>query len=398
MEEIIDKFIDREYTNAEKYTLRKELFGTDDVLPMWVADMDLATPEFILDAISQRLNHPVLGYEEPQDEVKNSFKDWIYNNHNISTQLDDIFLASSVVTTINVAIQAFTKEEDEIIVQTPVYFPFFKSVLQNKRKLVKNSLILDHENRYQIDFDGLESLITKKTKMIIICSPHNPVGRVWSPEELQKLYNICKKNDIIIFEDAIHSDLVYKPNNFISLFNISQDDENDLILSSFGIGKTFNCAGLNMSAVLIKNKSLQKKYLDFTKSSQLNTPNILSTTAFYTAYTKGQEWLEKLLEHFDNNITILENRLLKYHDLIEFEKPQATYLVWLNCKNMNMSDKHLREFFITRAKLGLNPGISFGKEGSGFMRINIAVDSQTLHRACDQLCGALDELLISKNI
>lgn len=383
----IDCFIDRTDSNAEKYTLRQELFGIEDLIPMWVADMDLATPPFILEAIHQRLKHPILGYEEFNKIAKKAQIDWLKIHHNLDFDIDQMIYSPSVVTSINLIIQALTTEEDEIIVQPPVYFPFFKSVQNNNRKVVKNRLIYNN-GLYRIDFEHLESVITTKTKLLLLCSPHNPVGRVWSLDELSKLYHICKKHNIIIFEDAIHSDLVYKPNKFYSILQVDPKAK-DITISAFGIGKTFNCAGINLSTLYIQNESLRQIVKNHMNKIHLAQPNIVSSVAFETAYRQGSLWLQELLRHLENNMDYLYNCLKPYNHLICFQKPQGTYLVWLDCNKMGLSNKQLRDFFIHQAKLGLNAGISFGKEGSGYMRINLAVDSKTLQKACQQLTKAL---------
>ena len=381
---------DRTNTNAEKYTLRKKLFGTDDVLPMWVADMDIDTPPFIFESIKNRLDHPILGYEEFPTSAKEVQIKWIKDKYNTDISLDQLLYSHSVVTSINIAIQAFSEIGDEIIVQPPVYFPFFSSIKNNNRKILRNPLKKTKSGKYKFDLDDLTSKITQKTKMILLCSPHNPVGRVWSKKELTKLTEICLKNNIIIFSDEIHSDLILDKNKHTPLYSFGKNIQ-DITITSLGVGKTFNLAGISTSTVLIQNDILRKKFIQTASRLHLAEGNVLGHIAFESAYKNGKVWLGELLEHLEKNIKKLDNLLKKHNNLITFKKPEGTYLVWLDCSKMGLNDKELREFFIDKCKLGLSPGTSFGKEGHGYMRMNIAVPSDTMDEAINRVEKGLKE-------
>ena len=382
---------DRSHTNAEKYTLRKKLFGTKNIIPMWVADMDIKTGDFIIDDIKKRLDHPILGYEEFPDSAKNAQIKWMKENHNFKIKKNWIIHSPSVVTSINIAIQAYTQEEDEIIIQPPVYFPFFKCVKNNNRKLITNPLKKDKKGIYRFDFEDLKSKVTTKTKLLILCSPHNPVGRVWGKKELKALAQFCIKHNIKIFSDEIHCDLVYKTYKHIPFASINKKTQ-DITITALGVGKTFNLAGINTSTVVISNKILKEQFIKTADKFHLTQGNSLGHIAFTSAYKKGQQYRDDLMKYLDLNITKLQKTLRMHNNKISFIKPQGTYLVWLDCSNMNLSDKELRSFFIEKAKLGLGSGTIFGKDGSKHMRINIAVPEKVMDKALRQLNKALREL------
>ena len=382
--------VDRNNSNAEKYRLKEKLFHTNDLLPMWVADMDIATPPFIFEDIQKRLTHPVLGYEEFPNSAKLAQKKWILESHGYDIDENNIIFSPSVVTSINVTIKALTQVDDEVIVQTPVYFPFMSSITNNKRKILKNPLKKTAGNDYTFDLDDLRSKITPKTKLLLLCSPHNPVGRVWEKQELQALADICIEHNIKVFADEIHSDLVFKGSKHIPFASLGKEAE-DLTITAYGVGKTFNLAGIATSTVIIQNKKLREIFLEEYEAIHFAQGNILGHVAFESAYTKGKIWKEELLGHLEKNITLLEKMLQNHKNKILFKKPQGTYLAWLDCSLMNMNDKTLRQFLIKEAKLGLSPGITFGKEGSGYMRLNFAVPYSTMEKAVNQLDKALNK-------
>jgi len=384
----LDRFIDRSKTNAEKYRLTKELFGTDDLLPMWVADMDIATPHCVFKDIKKRLKHPLLGYEEFPKTAKRAQSLWLEDKHQIKIDIDDIIYSPSVVTSINIAIQAFTNIGDEVIVQPPVYFPFFSSIKNNNRKVLYNPLKKSDQGIYTFDISDLISKITPKTKLLLLCSPHNPVGRVYTKDELKQLLDICIKYNIVIFEDSIHSDIVYKGYKYIPISSIDKEIKK-LAITAYGVGKTFNLAGISTSTVVIQDEELKKRFLSVYNSIHFAQGNIFGHIAFESAYTKGAKWQRKSIKHFSKNIDKLYKALLPYKHLITFNKPQATYLVWLDCSGLGISDKQLKKFFIEDLKLGLNSGLSFGKDGSKHMRINLAVSSEVLEDAINRMVKVL---------
>jgi cystathionine beta-lyase len=288
----------------------------------------------------------------------------------------------------HVAIEAFSEKGDGVIVQTPVYSPFFHSVTQLDRKVVKNPLHLQEDGTYSFDSEDLKSKIDNKTKLLLLCSPHNPVGRVWKSDELEQILEICLENNIIVFADEIHSDLVYAPNKHIPFASLSQEAR-DITLTAIGVGKTFNMAGFAMSSVAITDKKLKAKFKKAYDKVHFAQGAVLSHVAFESAYRHGEEWLEDLKKHLYANYEMLKKSTLKYPHLIKITPIEATYLAWLDCRGMGLSDRVLREFFIKEAKLGLNAGLSFGREGSGFMRLNFALSYAKMSQIIQRLEKAL---------
>lgn len=380
---------ERKDTNAEKYTLREELFGTEDVEPVWVADMDIDTPDFVLNAVSQRLQHPILGYEEVPKSAFNAQIEWMKEEHDIAFELEDMLYSHSVVASMSVAIDAFSEIGDKVIVQTPVYPPFFHSVTHAKRKVLKNPLKQRNDGSYTFDIEDLKSKIDKDTKLLLLCSPHNPVGRVWHKEELEEILKLCVDNNIVVFSDEIHSDLVYSPFKHIPFASLSEAARN-ITITAIGVGKTFNMAGFAMSSVAIPNKYLRDRYLEVYNRVHFAQGTVLSHVAFESAYRDGKAWLEALKPHLYGNYKMLETLCAKYPKFIKLTPIEATYLAWLDCKGMDLRDKKLREFFIKEAKLGLNAGISFGREGSGFMRLNFAVSRSKMSKIIEHLGSAIE--------
>jgi len=256
----------RKDTNAEKYTLREELFGTTDIEPVWVADMDIDTPNFVLSAVSERLKHPIVGYEEVPRSAIEAQIEWMKKEHGITYAIEDVFYSHSVVASMCVAIEAFTQKGEGVIVQTPVYSPFFHSVLNLEREFVKNPLKKRDDGRYRFDIEDLKSKIDKNTKLLLLCSPHNPVGRVWKKEELEAILEVCLERTIVVFADEIHSDLVYAPNKHTVFATLSEGAQK-ITLTAIGVGKTFNMAGFAMSSVVIQDEDLKNRCLGITQNS-----------------------------------------------------------------------------------------------------------------------------------
>ena len=380
----------REDTNAEKYALREKLFGTKNVEPLWVADMDIDTPKFVLEAVKKRLEHPIVGYEEVPHSAFLAQIKWMKDVHGVEFELEDMFYSHSVVASMNAAIEAFSNKGDKVIVQTPVYPPFFHSVREHDRELLKNPLKQEDDGSYIFDVEDLLSKIDEKTKLLLLCSPHNPVGRVWRREELERILEVCLKYNIVVFSDEIHSDLVYAPNTHTVFASLSQDAR-DITITAIGVGKTFNMAGFSMSSVAIPNIELREKFLKVYNRIHFAAGNALSHVAFESAYVEGREWLEELKTHLFKNYSMLKELCANYPYLIKVTPIEGTYLAWLDCRGLTLRDKELREFFIKEAGLGLSAGISFGREGSGFMRLNFAISSAKMSQVVNKLQIALEK-------
>lgn len=378
----------REGSNAEKYTMRKKLFGSDAVVPLWVADMDIDTPDFVLEAVKNRLKHPVMGYEEMPHSAFEAQSKWMQKMHGIEFEADDMFYSHSVVASMGVAIEAFTEMGDKIIVQTPVYPPCFHSVLEHGRELLKNPLKQREDGSYSFDIEDLKSKIDEKTKLLLLCSPHNPVGRVWRREELEEILELCVKHDIIVFSDEIHCDLVYAPNIHIPFASLN-DKARERTVTAIGVGKTFNMAGFAISSVAIPNKELRERFKKAYDLRHFAFGGSLSHTAFEAAYESGEEWLGELKKHLCSNYEMLKELCDAFSHLVKLTPIEGTYLAWLDCRGMGLKDKELREFFVQEANLGLSAGISFGREGSGFMRLNFALSSAKMLQVRQKLQKAL---------
>lgn len=380
----------REDTNAEKYALREKLFGTNDVMPLWVADMDIDTPDFVLDAVKKRLKHPVIGYEEVPQSMFEAQIEWMKKEHGVEFALDDMLYSHSVVASMNVVIEAFTQNGDKVIVQTPVYPPFFHSVMEHERELLKNPLKLLDDGSYTFDIDDLKSKMDKKTKLLLLCSPHNPVGRVWRRNELEQILELCLEHNVVVFSDEIHSDLVYAPNLHVPFSSLSKEAR-DITITAIGVGKSFNMAGFAISTVAIPNRELRERFKKVYDRIHFANGSTLSHVAFEAAYKDGKTWLEELKIHLLKNYMLLDKLCEKFPHLIKITPIDGTYLAWLDCRGLGLRDKELRDFFIHRAGLGLSAGISFGREGSGFMRLNFAVSSAKMLQVVEKLQKALQE-------
>jgi len=378
-----DEIINREGTDCLKYDIRNVYFGNAEVLPMWVADMDFATPEFIREAIIKKASEPIYGYGIRPQSWYDAIINRMQKRYNWQVKKNEIAFAPGVVPAFTMLIEALTNPGDKVIIQPPVYHPFFNAVTDNGRQLIENPLI-EKNNRYTIDFDDLERKIDSRTKVLLLSSPHNPVGRVWTAEELEKLGTICVKHKLTIISDEVHSDLTLPKFQFIPTATVSETIANQTI-TIIAPSKTFNLAGLSTAVVIAQNKVLMQAYNNKLSDWHINQGNIFGTVALEAAYNRGDEWLEALLNYLQNNIDYLHNFLAERVPKITFEKPEATYLIWLNFKQFGLSQKELNDKLINEALLGLNNGVTFGKEGEGYMRINLACPLEVVKEACNRL-------------
>lgn len=383
-----DKIIKRDQTNSVKYDLRKLYFKNEEVIPMWVADMDFETPQFIRDAVEKRADHPIYGYSIKPESYFQSIMDWLKSRHQWEIHKEDISFSPGVVPGFTLAILAYSKPGDHIVVQPPVYFPFFQAVTDNGRELLHNQLI-EKDNYYTIDFEDLEKKLSDpKTKILLTSSPHNPVGRVWNNEELQKMVDLCAKYQVILLSDEIHCDLVYQENQHIPAATLSESAKN-LTVTFMAPSKTFNMAGLSTSFLIIQNPELKKKYDAVLSALHLGMGNVFGNVALEAAFQEGGTWVDELMEYLSISADYVNEFLAKNIPEITYRKPEATYLLWLNCKSLNLSDEELQDFFIQKAGLGLNNGTIFGAGGSGYMRMNIACPLETTEKALLQLEQAI---------
>lgn len=385
-----DELANREGTNCIKYDLREETFGTKDVIPMWVADMDFNTPDFIVNALQNRLNHKLYGYSFRPQEYHDSIINWLKSRHNWQVNKEWISFCPGIVPALNFCTLAFTEPGDNVIVQPPVYFPFFSAVESHGRKLIYNSLT-ESEGKWLMDYDSLVKAIDGRTKMIIISNPHNPVGRVWTPEELLRLADICMEKNILVLSDEIHCDLVL-PGYTHTPFATLSEKISEITVTCIAPSKTFNLAGLATSSVVISNQVLRKSFNRLIDNLHLGSGNIFGTIASVAAYSEGHKWLDVLLDYIDHNIDFVEDYCSKMIPEIIPVQPEATYMIWLDCRKFGMSGKELQSFFITKAGIGMNEGSTFGPGGEGFMRMNVGTSHQTVMKAMEQIEKAVSQL------
>jgi cysteine-S-conjugate beta-lyase len=382
-----DNIIDRENTNCYKYDFRVKLFGDPSVTPMWVADMDYKTPEFVVDALKKRLSHEILGYTYIPDSLYQSIIDWLDTNHQWKVNKEWISFTPGVVPAFNIALLAFTNPGDKVIIQPPVYHPFFYAVNDHNRQLVRNPLQLKN-GRYCMDFDLLKSQIDEKVRMFILCSPHNPTGNVWKKDELKTLADICIKNNILIISDEIHADLVYIGNKHIPLASISPEIA-DNVITLMAASKTFNFAGLSTSYYIASNKKLFDQYKQAVAKLHIAECNIFGLVATEAAYRYGQKWHRELLNYLQGNINLAEKFINNELQPIELIHPEATFLLWVDFRKTGLEEKELKKILVEKAKVGLSEGTIFGEEGNGFQRINIGCPRHVLQQSLERIKLAL---------
>jgi len=376
--------INREHTHAVKLEMATQKFGTDDLLPLWVADMDLASPLCVQEALIKRATHPIYGYTIYPDSYYEAIIAWMRDRFDWEVDREWITPCYGVVPSINFCVEALTQVGDGVIVQTPIYPPFLNSVHQHRRVLLENRLLYEDGN-YRIDFEDFEAK-AKEAKLFLLCSPHNPVGRVWDSDELERLVRICQENGVIIISDEIHSDIVYEKEHIVT----AKLSPNETILFN-APSKTFNIAGLNTSFAIIPNKKIRSRYNKRQRLSGFGDGNPFGIEALIAAYSDGEAWLVELKKHLQKNIHYVNNFIREHRLDIVPTKTEATFLIWLDCQALGYSDEELERFFIQDAKLGLNSGRSFGEAGSGFMRLNIATSITKVKEAMNRILQACEK-------
>ncbi len=383
-----DILADRKNTDCEKWDGLKAIYGRNDILPLWVADMDFKSSPKIIEAIIERANHGVFGYPLGSTKIFEPFIEWNSKRNHLCINDDWILTCPGVVTAFCLGILAFTKEEDRVMIQTPVYPPFHSSVKDNIRMMIQNELV-EKDGYYTIDFEDFEKkIIDNNVKLFILCNPHNPVGRVWSREELEKMAEICLKHDVKIFSDEIHSDLILRGNKFTSMLSLDEKYRK-ITAAAMAPSKTFNIAGLYSSIVLIPDEGMRDKYNKISQSLHIGSLNIFGLTAMEAAYKYGEKWLEEVLDYIEENSDYMEGFIRENMPDIKYRKPEGTYLGWLDFREVFSSQKDLDDFLINKAKVALNSGITFGKNGEGFARINLGCPRSILTDALNRIRNVL---------
>ena len=386
-----DELIDRRNTGAVKTDLCKKMFGTDDLIPIWVADMDFRTPDFIIDAINNRCKHPILGYTVPDEEYFNSIIRWIDARHGWKLERSWLGFLPGIVPGLAFAVNALTQTGDQIIIQPPVYPPFIHVPSKNDRELIYNPLkVVD--GRFEMDLEDLEYKITDRTRMFILCNPHNPGGRTWDADTLIKVAEICHKHGVLVVSDEIHSDMALPGNVHTPFASVSELAEQNSI-TYMAPSKTFNMAGLVSSSYIIPNSEIRKKFSDFMDNSELANGNIFAYVAAQAAYENGTEWLTEMIRYIQGNVDYIVEFLGKNIPQIKPMIPQASFLIWLDCAGLEMNSHQLQEFMVKEARLGLNKGTTFGPGGEQHLRLNIGCSREVLKQAMEQLKSAINSRL-----
>ncbi len=396
--QLFDQPVVREHTQSLKYDGRLAIFGTHDVMPLWVADMDFAVPEAITKALQDRANHSVFGYSMAPESLYEALVDWLLIKHQWRIKREWIVLTPGVVPSLNLVVAALTAENAGVIVQPPVYFPFFSAVTNQNRRLIENPLVLRDDDevhaQYEMDFEHLNAC-AKEAKLLLLCSPHNPVGRVWSIGELQQILAVAKKHDLIILSDEIHADLVYTTAQHQSLSRLASEteklmsDESHRIITAVSPSKTFNIPGLGLSALIVPNVAHRQAIQSHLNKMGVAVTNPFNMVAFEAAYREGGDWLTALMAYLQNTRDEAIAYIHKHLPIINVIKPQGTYLLWLDCRKLKLDDVALNQFVIQEAKLGLSPGALFGRGGEGFMRMNIGTPKANVMAALTRLKDAL---------
>ncbi|MDD2245831.1 MAG: pyridoxal phosphate-dependent aminotransferase [Proteiniphilum sp.] len=383
-----DEVIDRSSTDSVKLEKMKAIFGRDDLIPLWVADTDFRSPPAITDALRKRVEHGIFGYTLPSDAYTASIVSWLSRRHDWRVAEEDINFIPGVVKGFAFAIDEFTSKGDKIIIQPPVYHPFRLVTQALEREVVNNPLILD-DGRYMMDFDGLRKIVSEKScKMLILCNPHNPGGRVWTPDELYELSELCYSNNILVVSDEIHSDMAlpgYRHTPFATVSNMAADNSITLMAPS----KTFNIAGIVSSFAVITNKTIRQRYLAYLQPRELHQGTLFAYTATRVAYDECEDWLDQMIRYVQGNVNFVISYLNEFIPQIKVIKPEASFLVWLDCRSLQLPQHELVKLFVDKAHLALNDGSIFGPGGEGFMRLNAGTSRKVLERALNNLKNAL---------
>ena len=386
-----DKIIDRHGTNCLKFDFAKERGKNGDELSLWVADMDFEVAKPITDALQAQVNHGIYGYTEVKSDYFDIVKNWFKDNFDWEIKKGSLVKTPGVVYAIAMAVKAFTKEAEAVIIQQPVYYPFSEMIIANNRKLVNSPLVLK-DGRYEIDFEDFEKkIVENNVKLFILCSPHNPVGRVWSVEELKRIGDICIKHDVVIFSDEIHADFVYEPNKHHVFASLGESYAANSVIAT-APSKSFNIAGLQVSNIFIENKKLRDAFRnEIVKSgySQLNTMGLAAARA---AYESGKEWLDEVRAYIKDNLIFFRDYLKENIGELSLIEPEGTYLVWVDFRKLGLSEKQREDLIVNKAKLWIDSGAMFGVDGEGFERFNIACPRSYLKKALDSLAKAIKDL------
>jgi len=385
-----DEVIDRSGNRAAKYDERVKKFGTDRVIPLWVADMDFRTAQPIIDACKKKAEEGIWGYTSRPDSYFQAVKGWEKRRNGWDVDTSLMSWSLGVVPALSAIVKVFSHTGDKVMIQTPVYSEFYDVVEAWDREVVENQLVEQKDGHWEIDFEDF-SAKAREAKIFLLCNPHNPLGKVWSPEDLKKMAEICIANDVLLVSDEIHSDLIFHGKKHTPTASLSKEIA-EHIITCVSVTKTFNLAGIQASTTIFPNMEMKQKFDRFWMNMDIHRNNAFSSVAMEAAYNEGEEWLEQLLVYLSDNFDFISDYCKKYIPKIKPNVPDATYLVWLDCRELGMDNEELRRFMIEKAGLGLNEGYTFGRSLSGFMRLNAACPRSVLAKAMEQLRDAVDAL------
>ncbi len=381
-----DKEINRRNTNSIKYD--RNNIQNSRIIPMWVADMDFETLPEVKEALIKRAQHGIFGYATPTNSYYQAVINWMKARHDFEVEKDWIITTSGIVTALKLAVRAFTQVDDKIMIMKPVYYPFDASIKLNHRTVVECPLVFENDS-YTCDFELFEkTIIDNDIKMFILCNPHNPIGKVWTKDELYQIGTICQKHHVIIVSDEIHMDFVYKVNKHIPFYNVDESFKDFSVICT-APSKTFNLAALQTSNIIIANEELRKLFNEEKDASGVTDPNIFGLEACEAAYTYGAKWVDELLEYLQGNIDYMNDFLKTRLPDLKMVNPQGLYLIWVDMRALGMDKDELEDFMLNKANLWLDEGYIFGTGGDGFERFNIACPRSTLKRALEQLEKAI---------
>lgn len=383
-----DTIIDRKNTDCLKYDFAKRRGMPEDVLPLWVADMDFKTSSYVEDALAERARHGIFGYSESQTPYFEIVRDWMKRHHDWEVKEPWLIKTPGVVFALAMAVKAYTEPGDGVLIQSPVYYPFSEVIEDNGRRIVSNTLVLGEDHKYHIDFEDFERQIKEnQIKLFFLCNPHNPVGRVWTTEELIRLGDICLEYQVTVVSDEIHSDFIFRGRH--QVFADLKREYADITVTCTAPSKTFNLAGLLLSNIFISNRELRHKFRQQVNAAGISQLSPFGLVACETAYTQGEEWYQAMLAYVAENIAFTKEYVEKHLPGVEMVEHEGTYLVWLDFRKTGLSVEELEDLIVNRAKLWLDSGKIFGKSGEGFQRINVACPRQileeALHRIREQL-------------
>lgn len=386
-----DEIIDRSGSGDLKHEALLPRWGRNDLLPLWVADMDFATPDFVVDALKARLSPPIFGYTIEPADYRPTIIDWNESHHCWKIKPEWISFIPGIVKGIGFVVNVFTKPGEKVIIQPPVYHPFRMTPEDNGREVVFNPLRLREDGYYDMEFDNLSEVCDDKCRVLILSNPHNPAGVCWSKETLQRLADFCYEHNIIVISDEIHSDMALFGNRHVPFASVSERAA-DISITFAAPTKTFNMAGIVSSYAVISNDDLRQRFYGWLKANELDEPTIFAPIATIAAYQKGEEWRKQMLAYVEDNVRFVEDYCRERIPGVRPLRPQASFLVWLNCRGLGLNHDKLLELFIDKAHLALNDGEMFGPGGEGFMRLNVGTPRSVLRQALEQLAKAVNEL------